>query len=55
MRNGLDNFGVCDFLEEHLGRKIVCECQILQDEREIRKRDLTRVFGVNWDEMELLD
>ncbi len=55
MGNGLDDFGVRDALEEYLGRKIVCECQILYDEREIRRRDIMRVFGVNWDEMELLD
>ena len=49
LRNGLDDFGVRDALEEYLGRKIVCECQILYDEREIRKRDLMRVFGVDFE------
>jgi hypothetical protein len=46
---GLDDFGVRDALEEYLGRKIVCECQILQDEREIRKRDLMRQFGIDFE------
>ncbi len=55
MRNWLDDFGVRDFLEEHLGRKIVCECQILYDEREMRKRDIMRVFGSDFEGMELLD
>ncbi len=49
MRNGLDDFGVRDALEKYLGRKIVCEYQILYDEREIRKRDLARVFGVDFE------
>ncbi len=49
LRNGLDDFGVRDALEEYLGRKIVCECQILQDEREIRKRDLARQFGIDFE------
>jgi hypothetical protein len=52
---GLDDFGVRDALEEYLGRKIVCECQILQDEREIRRRDIMRAFGTDFEGMELLD
>ncbi len=55
MRNGLDDFEVRDALEEYLGRKIVCECQILYDEREIRRRDIMRVFGNDFEGMELLD
>ena len=51
MGNGLDDFAVRDFLEEYLGRKILCECQILYDEQEIRRRDIMRVFGVNCDKM----
>ncbi|MCD4665768.1 MAG: hypothetical protein K8R68_10910 [Bacteroidales bacterium] len=49
MRNGLNDFGIRDFLEEYLDRKIVCECQILQNEREIRKNSLRRQFGVDFE------
>ena len=48
-KRGLDDFGVRDALEEYLGRKLACECQILYDEREIRKKDLMRVFGVDFE------
>ena len=34
-------------LEDHFGREIVCECQVLSDEREIRKEALRRQFGVD--------
>jgi hypothetical protein len=47
---GLDDFAVRDFLEGYLGYKpLLCECQILNDEREIRKRDLMRQFGIDLD------
>lgn len=42
-------------LEDHFGREIVYECQILNDELEIRKKEIMRQFGVNWEEMELVD
>ena len=37
-----------DMLEDHFDREIVCECQILNDEREIRKEALRRQFGVDF-------
>jgi hypothetical protein len=33
-----DDFAVRDILFEHLGRKLECECQVLYDERELRRR-----------------
>ena len=44
-------------LENHFGREIVCECQVLNDEREIRKKALRRQFGVDFEsgEVELVD
>ena len=45
---GLDDYEVRDMLEGHFGREIVCECQILNDEREIRKEALRRQFGVDF-------
>ena len=49
LKQGLDNFEVRDFLEEHLGRPIICECDILIDRRELRKRDLARYFGMDFE------
>ncbi len=36
-------------VKERVDRKLACECQILYDEREIRKKDLMRVFGVDFE------
>ena len=33
---GLDDFAVREILIEHLGRKLECECQVLNDERKLR-------------------
>ena len=50
---GLDDFAVRDILFEHLGRKLECECQVLFDERELRKEALRRQFGVDFDSGEV--
>jgi len=55
LKEGLDDFEVRDFLEKHLKRRIICECQILIDEKEIRKKDLMRQFGVDFEGVELVD
>ena len=49
LKQGLDDFEVRDFLEEHLGRSIVCECDILIDRKALRKRDLARYFGMDFE------
>ena len=46
---GLDYFEVRDFLTEYLRRPIICECDILIDQRELRKRDLARYFGMDFE------
>ena len=38
---------------EHLGRNLACECQVLFDERELRKDALKRQFGVDFDSGEV--
>ena len=48
-KRGLDDFAVKDILFEHLGRNLECECQVLYDERELRKEALRRQFGVDFD------
>jgi hypothetical protein len=50
---GLDDFAVRDILIEQFGRKLECECQILYDERELRKEALKRQFGVDFDSGEV--
>jgi len=54
---GLDDFAVREILVVHLGRKLECECQVLFDERELRRQALKRQFGVDFDsgEVGLLD
>lgn len=52
-KKGLDDFEVRVLLEDHFGREIVCECQILNDEREIRKKALRRQFGVDFESGEV--
>jgi hypothetical protein len=42
-----------DILFEHPGRKLDIECQVLFDERELRKEVLKRIFGVNFDSGEV--
>ncbi|RZB31182.1 MAG: hypothetical protein SRB2_04707 [Desulfobacteraceae bacterium Eth-SRB2] len=44
-----------DFLKEYLQRPITCECHILYDPREFRKRDLERMYGLNFEGYDLLD
>ena len=55
MEQGLDDFEVRDFLEEYLNRRIICECDILIDRREERKRDLMKQFGLDFIGYELVD
>ena len=43
-----DHFDVAkSMIEDHLGRRLICECQILNDERAIRRRELEK-FGVDF-------
>ncbi len=55
LEQGLDDFEVRDFLKEYLQREIICECDILCDPREFRKRDLERMFGLDFEGYELVD
>jgi hypothetical protein len=55
LEQGLDDFEVRDFLEEYLRRPIICECHILYDPREFRKRDLIKQFGLDFEGYELVD
>ena len=43
-----DFFAVRDIIEERIGRKLICECELLHDERTMRRRELEQVFGVDF-------
>ena len=47
-RKQLDFYVVKDLIEEHLGRQLECECEILGDKKAIRRRVLGKQFGVDF-------
>ena len=47
---GLDFYAVKDLIEEHLGRELTCECEIMRDEKAIRRMALEKQFGVDFGE-----
>ena len=54
LKQGLYDFEVRDFLEEYLGRPIVCECDIWADRKSLRKRDLARMYGLDFEGYEFV-
>ena len=46
----LDFYAVKDLIEEHIGRKLECECEILRNEKAIRRSQLQQQFGVDFGE-----
>ena len=47
---GLDFYEVKDLIEEHLGLELICECEIMRDEKAIRRMALQEQFGVDFGE-----
>ena len=47
---GLDFYAVKDLIEEHLDRELKCECEIMRDEKAIRRMALEKQFGVDFGE-----
>ena len=43
-----DFYAVKDIIEERIGRKLLCECELLHDDRTMRRRELEQVFGVDF-------
>jgi hypothetical protein len=37
-----------DLIEEKIGRKLICECELLHDNRAMRRKELELVFGVDF-------
>ena len=48
-KQGLDDLAIRDILVGHPGRNLECECQVIYDERGLRKETLKRQFGVDSD------
>jgi len=49
-RTGYDFYVVQDIIFERLGRKLVCECQMLRDDEKYRRLELEKMFGVDFGE-----
>jgi hypothetical protein len=48
LKNGYDFYAVRDLIEERIGRRLVCECELLNNEGEIRRKELERTFGLDF-------
>ena len=49
-RKGYDFFVARDIIFERLGRKLVCECEMLRDDEKLRRLELEKMFGVDFGE-----
>ena len=47
-RNGYDFFVARDIIFERIGRKLVCECEMLRDDKKRRRMELDSMFGVDF-------
>ncbi len=47
-KTGFDDLEVRDVIIERIGRQVICECQILNDEKAIRRMELEKIFGVDF-------
>ena len=47
-RTGYDFFVARDIIFERLGRKLVCECEMLLDNKKRRRMELESMFGVDF-------
>ena len=47
-RTGHDFYEAKDLIEERIGRTLICECELLNDEKTIRRKALQRLFGVDF-------
>lgn len=44
-----------DIIEERIGRNLVCECELLHDDRTMRRMELERTFGLDFKGYDLVD
>ena len=47
-RTGYDFYVVRDIIFERLGRKLVCDCEMLQDNEKRRQMELESIFGIDF-------
>jgi hypothetical protein len=47
-RIGYDFYVVRDIIFERIGRKLVCECEMLRDDEKRRRMELEKMFGVDF-------
>jgi len=45
---GYDFFETRDMIEERIGRKLHCECELVRDDKSLRRMELERMFGVDF-------
>jgi hypothetical protein len=50
-RTRFDFLSVKDIIEDRIGRKFKCECQLLRDDRARRRFELERIYGVDFSGM----
>ena len=50
-RTRFDFLTVKDIIEDRIGRKFQCECQLLRDDRARRRFELERIYGVDFSGM----
>ena len=46
-KKGFDFYEVKDLIEKHIEKKIICECQLVNNERLIKRIRLRKSFGIN--------
>jgi len=39
---------VRNIIFERIGRKLVCECEMVRDDEKLRRMELERIFGVDF-------
>ena len=49
-QTGYDFFVARDSIFERLGRKLICECEMMRDSEKLRRLELERMFGVDFGE-----
>jgi hypothetical protein len=47
-KSGHDFYEAKDMIEERIGRNLICECELLNDQGEIRRKELQTLFGVDF-------
>jgi hypothetical protein len=47
-KTGHDFYEAKDMIEERIGRNLICECELLNDEKAIRRKELQTMFGVDF-------